>query len=433
MINKRNQNHIQIKSLSLILALLLVLSVLGGCGNKETVSASGSAADSVTDGSASANENEADADAESAEPSGEGTDGDMLFAGGSGSAEDPWKIATAEQMDRIRDDLTGHYILIDDIDLSGYENWMPIGTFQPRSDAPEDAEVPHPDYAFTGTFDGAGHTISNLTISCEAPMGAGLFGCASGTESNAASIGHFTLKDINVSGFYLVGGAVGLQFMNCPVSDIHLEGDNKLTGMQGIGGIVGTGFDLISDCSATADVIVSGDDGACAGLIAGGTTMSSIKNCQVTGGSITAEGNAAWGFGALCGAPWGAAEITDCKVSGTVITVNGENNRLVGGLVGFGGTYAPEVPAQITGCTVEDVTITVSETTDFVGGLVGAGKEMMEGSDQMSSFIVSDCAVSGGITGGGNYVDAVVGDPACAASVDCQGGMTITPALDTAA
>ena len=431
--NKHNQNHIQMKSMSLILALLLVLSVFGGCGNKETVSTSGSAADSVTDGSASANDNEADADADSAEPSGEGTDGDMLFAGGSGSAEDPWKIATAEQLDRIRDDLTGHYILIGDIDLSGYENWMPIGTFQPRSDAPEDAEVPHPDYAFTGTFDGAGHTISNLTISCEAPMGAGLFGCASGTESNAASIGHFTLKDVNVSGFYLVGGAVGLQFMNCPVSDIHLEGDNKLTGMQGIGGIVGSGFDLISDCSATADVIVSGDDGACAGLIAGGTTMSSIKNCQVTGGSITAEGNATWGFGALCGAPWGAAEITDCKVSGTLITVNGENNRLVGGLVGFGGTYAPEAPAQITGCTVEDVTITVSETTDSVGGLIEAGKEMMEGSDQMSSFIISDCAVSGSISGGGNYVDAVVGDPACAASVDCQGGMTITSALDTAA
>ena len=431
--NKHNQKHIQMKSMSLILALLLVLSVLGGCGSKETVSTSGSAADSVTDGSASANENEADADAESSESSSEGTDGDMLFAGGSGSAEDPWKIATAEQLDLIRDDLTGHYILISDIDLSGYENWMPIGTFQPRSDAPEDAEVPHPDYAFTGTFDGAGHTISNLTISCETPMGAGLFGCASGTESNAASIGHFTLKDVNVSGFYLVGGAVGLQFMNCPVSDIHLEGDNKLTGMQGIGGIVGTGFDLISDCSATADVIVSGDDGACAGLIAGGTTMSSIKNCQVTGGSITAEGNATWGFGALCGAPWGAAEITDCKVSGTLITVNGENNRLVGGLVGFGGTYDPEAPAQITGCTVEDVTITVSETTDSVGGLIGAGKEMMEGSDQMSSFIISDCAVSGSITGGGNYVDAVVGDPACAASVDCQGGMTITPALDTAA
>ena len=356
-----------------------------------------------------------------------------LFAGGTGTAEDPWQISTAEQLYRIHDDLTAHYILTADIDLSAYENWTPIGAFQSLSDAPEDAEVPHPDYAFTGTFNGDGHTISNLTVSSDAPMGAGLFGCAAGTENGAAYIRNFTLKNVNVSGFYLVGGAVGLQFMNCPVSDIHLVGENTLTGMQGIGGIVGTGFDLISNCSATADIVVQGDDGACAGLIAGGTTMSSVKNCEVTDGKITAEGNATWGFGALCGAPWGAAEITDCKVSGTVITVSGENNRLVGGLVGFGGTYDPTAPAQITGCTVEDVTIIVSETTDSVGGLIGAGKEMMEGSEVMSSFKISDCVVSGSITGGGNNVDAVVGDPACAVSVDCEGGMTFSSAQATAA
>ena len=236
-----------------------------------------------------------------------------VFAGGSGTLNDPWQIATAEHLDRVRDDLTAHYILTADIDLSDHENWSPIGAFQSLSDAPEDAEVPHPDYAFTGTFDGAGHTISNLTVSCEAPMGAGLFGCASGTETGAAFIGNFTLENVNVSGYYLVGGAVGLQFMNCSVSDIHLVGNNHLTGLQGIGGIVGTGFDLISDCSATADITVLGDDGACAGLIAGGTTMSSIRNCEVTGGSITAEGNGTWGFGALCGAPWGAAEIKTAR------------------------------------------------------------------------------------------------------------------------
>ena len=363
----------------------------------------------------------------------EANDKATLFAGGTGTAEDPWQISTAEQLYRIHDDLTAHYILIADIDLSAYENWTPIGAFQSLSDAPEDAEVPHPDYAFTGTFNGDGHTISNLTVSSDAPMGAGLFGCAAGTENGAAYIRNFTLKNVNVSGFYLVGGAVGLQFMNCPVSDIHLVGENTLTGMQGIGGIVGTGFDLISNCSATADIVVQGDDGACAGLIAGGTTMSSVKNCEVTGGKITADGNATWGFGALCGAPWGAAEITDCKVSGTVITVSGENNRLVGGLVGFGGTYDPTAPAQITGCTVEDVTIIVSETTDSVGGLIGAGKEMMEGSEVMSSFKISDCVVSGSITGGGNNVDAVVGDPACAVSVDCEGGMTFSSAQATAA
>ena len=434
------------KTVSLILAMMLLVTALSGCGG---TGSSSKPENNATEADADAGEKTESAESvqesaepvqeatepaqEASEPAGEGTKEDVQFAGGSGTAEDPWQIATAEQLDRVRDDLKAHYILTEDIDLSGYENWIPIGAFQSLSDAPEDAEVPHPDYAFTGTFDGADHTISNLKVSCEAPMGAGLFGCASGTESGAASIGHFTLKDVNVSGFYLVGGAVGLQFMSCSVTDIHLVGENHLTGMQGIGGIVGTGFDLISDCSATADITVSGDDGACAGLIAGGTTMSSIKNCEVTGGNITADGNATWGFGALCGAPWGAPEITDCKVSGTVITVSGENNRLVGGLVGFGGSYDPTAPAQISGCTVEDVSIVVSETTDSVGGLIGAGKEMMEGSDVMSSFVISGCSVSGTIEGGGNNVGEVVGDPACAVSVDCEGGMTVSAALDTAA
>ena len=268
------------------------------------------------------------------------------FAGGDGSAEDPWQIATAEQMDLIRNDLSGHYELIEDIDLSGFENWEPIGAFQSLSDAPEDAEVPHPDYAFTGTFDGNGHTISNLTAASENPMGAGLFGCASGTDEGAAFIRNFVLENVNVSGGYLVGGAVGLQFMNCSVSDITLTGTNTLTGMQGIGGVVGTGFDLIENCTATADITVLGDDGACAGIIAGGTTMSSVKNCRAVDGSITAEGNATWGFGALCGAPWGAPEITDCEAVGTKITVSGEGNRLVGGLVGFGGSYDETAPMQ---------------------------------------------------------------------------------------
>ena len=347
------------------------------------------------------------------------------FAGGSGTPEDPWQVASAEQLDAMREDLTAHYALVEDVDLSGFENWEPIGSFQSLSDAPEDAEVPHPDFAFTGTFEGGGHKISNLTVESASPMGVGLFGCASGTEEGAGYIGGFTLENVHVSGYYLVGGAVGLQFMNCPVSDITLVGENTLTGMQGIGGIVGTGFDLISNCTATADIVVQGDDGACAGLVAGGTTMSSLKNCAAVGGSITADGNATWGFGALCGAPWGAAEITDCSATDTVMTVSGEGNRLVGGLLGFAGTYDSSSPAVISGCTVEGVSLTVSDTTNAVGGLVGGGKEMMEGSDVMSFFVIESSSVSGTIHGGGEFVGAVVGDPACAVSVDSEGGMEI--------
>ena len=347
------------------------------------------------------------------------------FAGGSGTSEDPWQIKTAEQLDLIRNDLTAHYILIDDVDLSGYENWDPIGAFQPLSDKPEEAEIPHPDFAFSGTFDGNGHKISNLTIDEPMSMGVGLFGCTAGTENGKAFVGNFTLENVNVTGFYLVGGAVGLQFMNSPVSNIHLIGENNLTGAQGIGGIVGTGFDLISDCSATADIIAIGDNGACGGLIAGGTTMSSIINCEAVGGSITAEGIGDWGFGAISGAPWGASELTGCKASDTVITVSGEGNRLVGGLFGFAGSYDPSAPAQISGCEADNVTIIVSDTTNEVGGLVGAGKEMMEGSDVMSVFEISDCSVSGTITGGGESVGGVVGDPSSAVSIECDGELIL--------
>ena len=72
--------------------------------------------------------------------------------------------------------------------------------------------------------------------------------------------------------------------------------------------------------------------------------------------------------------------------------------------------------------------ITASIPAEFGEGIISrisTPKEMMEGSDFMSSFEIDDCSVTGTITGGGNYVDAVVGDPACAVSVNCEGGMTV--------
>ena len=60
-----------------------------------------------------------------------------------------------------------------------------------------------------------------------------------------------------------------------------------------------------------------------------------------------------------------------------------------------------------------------------VGGLIGGGKEMMEGSDVMSSFEIHEVSVSGCIVGGGENIGAVVGDPGCALSVDCQSDMSI--------
>lgn len=56
----------------------------------------------------------------------------------------------------------------------------------------------------------------------------------------------------------------------------------------------------------------------------------------------------------------------------------------------------------------------------------GGGKEMMEGSDVMSSFEIRECSVSGSIIGGGENTNTIVGDPACAVSVECQDAMTVS-------
>ena len=58
-------------------------------------------------------------------------------------------IYTAEDLNNIRNNLSGKYILMNDIDLSVYENWEPIGT----------QETP-----FTGEIDGNGKSIFGMTI-----------------------------------------------------------------------------------------------------------------------------------------------------------------------------------------------------------------------------------------------------------------------------
>ncbi|MDO5549906.1 MAG: GLUG motif-containing protein [Lachnospiraceae bacterium] len=348
---------------------------------------------------------------------------DSNFTGGSGTAEDPYQISTAEELDRIHDHLTENFILISDIDLSGYENWIPIGEFQSKSDKPEDAEVPKPEVAFSGTFDGNGHAIKNVNVNAPQSMAAGLFGCVMGTDDKAAYIRNLTVENVNVNGAFLVGGVVGLQFMNCTVEEISLRGKNVVQGMQGVGGIVGTSFDWIRNCDAVADITVLGEGGACAGIIAGGTTFSSISGCTAEGGSISAADNGIWGIGGICGAPYGAAEIADCEVKDVAIAVTGENNRLVGGLAGFAGTYQEGTSAKISDCKVSNVTIQVSDSTTCVGGILGGGKEESEDSDRISSFEILDCEVSGSITGGADFVGNAVGNEDGAVEIDCTGKM----------
>lgn len=319
--------------------------------------------------------------------------GAEAFAGGAGTAEDPYQIATAAQLDLVRSDLAAHYVLVADIDLSGFGSWEPIGSFMPASDAPEDAEVPNLAFAFTGTFDGQGHTVSGLVVDAPDAMAVGLFGCAAGTEQNSARIENLVVADATVSGFYLVGAAVGLQGEHCVVSDVDVAGAT-VSGCQGVGGVVGTGFDLVEDCDATADVVVLGDGGGFAGVVVGGTTFGELTRCTAQGGSVTATGTACVSIGGLCGAPFAIAAITDCAVDGVTLTVDGAGSRLIGGLVGFTGTYGELAPTEVSGCSVGGVSIEASATATELGALIGGSYMESDMADGALAYTVEDCAAS---------------------------------------
>ncbi len=89
-------------------------------------------------------------------------------------------IYTAEGMYNVSDDLSGNYILMNDIDLSSYSSWTPIGS--------SDSSY------FSGIFDGGGHTITGLKIDSEDSY-QGLFGYVSG-----GSISNLIIEDAQVSG-----------------------------------------------------------------------------------------------------------------------------------------------------------------------------------------------------------------------------------------
>ncbi|WP_080835080.1 InlB B-repeat-containing protein [Cohnella massiliensis] len=141
------------------------------------------------------------------------------FSGaGDGTADSPYLITTAAQLDEVRNTPGAHYRLEADIDLAaaGYTNWNPIGSW--------------PDAPFTGIFDGNGHTIDGLNITGTA-NDVGLFGYASG-----AVIRNVGLLDVNVAGIMYVGGLAGY-LVNSTVEDAYVTG--TITGSASAGGLAG--------------------------------------------------------------------------------------------------------------------------------------------------------------------------------------------------
>lgn len=171
------------------------------------------------------------------------------------SAEGYYQITSAEQLDNVRNDLNGNYILCANISLEDY-NWEPIGSIE---------------YPFTGTFDGNGYTISNVTINkhftmdniTTSEMNVGFFGYTNGATIKNLGIENasynVTTDDFDNTNFSDVGGIAGT-LNNTTVECSYFEGNiNNRAGSMIFarsGGIAAIGLNSsITNCYSNSSIL----------------------------------------------------------------------------------------------------------------------------------------------------------------------------------
>lgn len=190
-----------------------------------------------------------------------------LFEKGIGTADAPYQIKTAQQLDNIRKGITCHFVLIADIDLKSYlyeygNGWVPISNF-------------------IGTLDGKGHSISGLWMNLPSTNYIGLFAKVSdATISNIViELGENGIRGNTYVGT-LCGSASSSVFKQCSVKG-NIVGNGKY-----VGGLCGNGNNCsISQCFVNASISCSGSGvGGLVGYCSGG----SISQCSVKS-SLTGE------------------------------------------------------------------------------------------------------------------------------------------------
>ena len=184
--------------------------------------------------------------------------------------------------------------------------WEPIGYYNSSSD-----------YAsYTATFDGRGHTISNLYINRSSTNLVGLFGYLD-IGSNLRNLG---IEGGSVTGGDYVGGLVGSNSTGT-ISACYATGD--ASGRQSVGGLVGSNSTgTISACYATGNA--TGTANSVGGLV--GANGGTIIACYATG---NASGTLLY-VGGLVGAASDDSTISACYSTGDASGRGG-----VGGLVGY--------------------------------------------------------------------------------------------------
>ena len=200
-----------------------------------------------------------------------------------------------------------------DIDLTG-KDWTPIGTDY--------------DNSYKGTFDGGGHTITGLTFTTNDEY-AGLFGWL----NRAGTVKNVVMEGVQITSHQIYGGSIG--------------------------GVVGSGWGTIENCSVSGSVSGTVYVGGVVGVQIGG----SITGCS---SSATVKGTV--DVGGVAGQTNSSATLTACYATGNVIIEMAPNKNIAGG-----GLVGMNAGSSLLACyATGNVTSTGSSTGYMhIGGFLG--------------------------------------------------------------
>jgi len=319
------------------------------------------------------------------------------FAGGKGTQKEPYKVSTPAQLNAVRNDLSAHYIQINDIDMSGFDNWKPIGKVTPTNESGGYITTNGENLYFTGSYNGNNYKISNLKIYDDSfSPKTDCFGLFAGTEN--AQISNVNLIDIKFE----------------IIKDTSKYSEEDRVHSLCVGGLVGrsAGKTILSNCSVSGSITVQGHYYDYVGGIVG---YGSANNCtnyaninvDTTNGSYGKEFGDVY-CGGISGAPnYREDELTHCKNYGN-IQASGKDFVFCGGITGQHGSIKNcENHGSIIGKNTWASNYTSFGGNCNVGGISGATFISIENSinyGNVSSFCnnprgTNGCGYAGGIVG----------------------------------
>ena len=248
--------------------------------------------------------------------------------GGDGTSDNPYVVSTTGDMMQVAVEPSACYKMANDIDLStANQDWQPID-------------------AFSGTFDGDGHALGNLSIETTS-SNAGLFS----SLSQGAKIKNLTIVGpvLNVTSDNQYAGVLAAQSVGDTISNIHVfdAAVNDATANTDAitGGIVGRAalYSLVDGCSFRGTINLP--SASSVGGVAGELLTSSAIKASATKGQFTAAN----GLGGMVGSMSTGTSVSDCRAD-----IQLHANHTVGGIVGDNGSRGGVANNVATGTILAD-------------------------------------------------------------------------------